>query len=117
MAERMPCGARLVRIREQLVELCRKHAPDQVPEAERLLEAARNPKGEQLGLFEGTAFRVVLAALQAKPWQTQAELSELLGYSAGKALLRLQRKGRVRRRVGQRSHNPYEYALAGGQPS
>lgn len=47
-----PKGARLIRIRERLVELCRIHAPDFVAQAEALLERARRPPGTQGELFQ-----------------------------------------------------------------
>lgn len=49
-ADGLPRGKRLVRIRTELVELCRQHAPEHVVEAERLLQRALHPPGEQLPL-------------------------------------------------------------------
>lgn len=58
-----------------------------------------------------TGFATVLRSLRRHPWQTQRELDKLLGYCAAQALHRLMARGMVRRRVGERPRNAYEYAI------
>lgn len=53
----------------------------------------------------------MLQALKAKPWQTRGEL---MGYEHNTAILqRLEARGLIQRRLSERKHQPYEYALAG----
>lgn len=59
----------------------------------------------------GAGFRLVLAALEQRAWQREAELTELLGYHAGRTLRRLHLKGAVRRRLGEGVRPSFEYAL------
>ncbi len=59
-------------------------------------------------LNHGERGELVIAALRARPWQTEQELNV-----HHKVLKRLMTKGRITRREGLRKSNAYEYAIAG----
>lgn len=62
----------------------------------------------------GSGFATTLAALAKKPWQTQGQITKLLGYHAARTLQRLRERGLVRRRVGDQPFQKYEYAKVEG---
>ena len=63
----------------------------------------------------GATRALVLAELQARPWQTAKQLDPLVGYPSGTILMQLAESGVVERRPGAGRRAPYEYAVMGAK--